>query len=45
MVFVGALVLGGGVLVFDFGKIVALRSEMQNAADAAALSAAPAILL
>jgi Flp pilus assembly protein TadG len=38
--FSSALVLGGGVLAIDFGRLVVLRTQMQNAADSAALSAA-----
>lgn len=38
--FTSTLVLGGGVLAFDFGKLVMLKTQMQNAADSAALSAA-----
>ena len=38
--FSSALVLGGGVLAIDFGRLVVLRAQMQNAADSAALSAA-----
>jgi hypothetical protein len=34
------LALSGGVLALDIGRVVVLRSQMQNAADAAALSAA-----
>ena len=37
---VTALALGGGVLAIDLGKMEAIRNEMQNAADSAALSAA-----
>ena len=38
--FAGVLALSGGVLALDIGRVVVLRSQMQNAADAAALSAA-----
>lgn len=38
--FVSALIMGAGVLALDFGKAALLKSQMQNAADAAALSAA-----
>lgn len=38
--FISAAALGGGVLALDVGRMVALRAQMQNAADAAALSAA-----
>ncbi len=38
--FAGTLALSGGVLALDIGRVVVLRSQMQNAADAAALSAA-----
>jgi len=38
--FVSALVIGSGVLAIDFGKAVVLKAQMQNAADAAAISAA-----
>ena len=38
--FSSALVLGGGVPAIDFGRLVVLRTQMQNAADSAALSAA-----
>ena len=41
--FAGVLALSGGVLALDIGRVVVLRSQMQNAADAAALSAAAAI--
>lgn len=34
------LLLGTGVLAVDVGRLVVLRSQMQNAADAAAISAA-----
>lgn len=34
------LLMGTGVLVFDFGRVIVLKSQMQNAADSAALSAA-----
>ncbi len=37
---VTALALGGGVLAVDLGKLEAVRNEMQNAVDSAALSAA-----
>ncbi|MEE8248351.1 MAG: pilus assembly protein TadG-related protein, partial [Alphaproteobacteria bacterium] len=37
--FVGALLLGGAVLVIDVGRLMVLRAEMQDAADSAALSA------
>ncbi len=40
VVFAGTLALSGGVLALDIGRVVVLRSQMQNAADAAALSAA-----
>ena len=36
----GALLVGGGVLAIDVGRMVVVRAELQNAADAAALSAA-----
>lgn len=38
--FAGTLALAGGVLALDIGRVVVLRSQMQGAADAAALSAA-----
>ena len=38
--FAGTLALSGGVLALDIGRVVVLRSQMQNAADAAALSGA-----
>lgn len=38
--FAGTLALSSGVLGLDIGRVVVLRSQMQNAADAAALSAA-----
>ncbi|MBT4691328.1 MAG: hypothetical protein HOB72_24895, partial [Rhodospirillaceae bacterium] len=38
--FAGTLALSGGVLALDIGRVVVLRSQMQGAADAAALSAA-----
>ncbi|MBT4487400.1 MAG: hypothetical protein HN732_16740 [Rhodospirillaceae bacterium] len=38
--FAGTLALSGGVLALDIGRVVVLRSQMQNAADSAALSAA-----
>lgn len=38
--FAGSLAMAGGVLALDFGRVVVLKSQMQNAADAAALSAA-----
>jgi Flp pilus assembly protein TadG len=38
--FVSALIMGAGVLALDFGKAALLKSQMQNAADSAALSAA-----
>ena len=38
--FAGTLALASGVLGLDIGRVVVLRSQMQNAADAAALSAA-----
>ncbi|MCZ6524806.1 MAG: pilus assembly protein TadG-related protein, partial [Alphaproteobacteria bacterium] len=37
--FVGALLIGGSVLVIDVGRVMVLRAEMQDAADSAALSA------
>ena len=37
---VTALTIGGGVLAIDVGQMEAIRNEMQNYADAAALSAA-----
>lgn len=37
---IAPLVLGTGVLAVDVGRLVVLRSQMQNAADAAAISAA-----
>ncbi len=40
VMFAGTLALSGGVLALDIGRVVVLRSQMQNAADAAALSAA-----
>ncbi len=40
VMFAGSLALSGGVLALDMGRVVVLRSQMQNAADAAALSAA-----
>jgi len=38
--FAAALSMGAGVVAIDFGRLVLLRSEMQNSADAAATSAA-----
>ena len=38
--FVSTLVIGAGVLAFDFGKATVLKAQMQNAADAAVMSAA-----
>lgn len=37
--FVGAVIIGGGVLVIDIGRLMVFRAEMQDAADSAALSA------
>ncbi|MDA0241250.1 MAG: pilus assembly protein TadG-related protein [Proteobacteria bacterium] len=36
----GALVIGGGALALDVGRVVVLRSQTQNFADAAAVAAA-----
>lgn len=38
--FAGSLAMAGGVVALDFGRVVVLKSQMQNAADAAALSGA-----
>ena len=38
--FAGTLALSSGILALDIGRVVVLRSQMQNAADAVALSAA-----
>ncbi len=38
--FVGALLVGGGVLAVDVGRMVVARGEMQDACDSMALSAA-----
>lgn len=38
--FVAALVIGAGVLAFDFGKAAVLKAQMQNAADSMVMSAA-----
>ena len=38
--FAGTLALSSGVLALDIGRVVVLRSQMQGAADSAALSAA-----
>ena len=37
---VGTLLIGMGVIGLDFGRMAVLRSQMQNAADATAMSAA-----
>ena len=38
--FVSVLVMGAAVLSLDFGKATVLKAQMQNAADAAVMSAA-----
>jgi Flp pilus assembly protein TadG len=38
--FAGSLLIGSAVLAVDYGRMAVLRTQMQNAADAAALAAA-----
>ena len=38
--FIGTMIIGAGVLALDFGKATVLKSQMQNAAGAAATTAA-----
>jgi Flp pilus assembly protein TadG len=38
--FAGSLLIGSAVLAIDYGRLTLLRTQMQNAADAAALAAA-----